>query len=561
MESLRTVKPKDYYDIAIIGGGINGVGIALDAATRGFSTILVDKGDFGNFTSSASTKLIHGGLRYLEYFEFPLVRESLRERERILRNAQHLVRPLKLNIPLYKHSQRSPLVIKMGMILYDLLSYDKSLPNHSMIFSNNRLKQFEPGIKHSDLKAIASYYDCIVEYPERLCLEIALSAEKAGALISNYSEVVECHPLNGKYQIKVNDLINNDSFEIQSKYLINAGGPFVDVINKMFNNKSLQRMMGGTKGSHIIIDRFTGGPVESLYIEAHQDGRPFFIIPWHNYYLVGTTDKFYEGKLEDVSIDEDEKDYLLKELNHFFPDNNFTGSDILYTYSGVRPLPYEEGKSERQVTRKHIIKDHTKAGLKNYISIIGGKLTTYRNLAEETIDLICENENIKRKSETRNLRLIGSEKITYLDAYTKSTVPEIANEYRLPEETVKYLVGFYGSRTRDVAELTLDDPELKNKLSDYANDIKAQVVFAVRKESARTLEDILIRRTGIGYSKYLGLDCLHEVADLAGRYLNWSDEQKLLEINKYQDKVNKFYQPGAETLGKMKEKENSDIIK
>ena len=323
MENIRNSKPNEFYDIAIIGGGINGAGIALEAATRGLSTILIEKGDFGNYTTSASTKLIHGGLRYLEYYEFPLVRESLRERERLLRNAAHLVSPLKLNIPQYKNFKRHPLIIKMGMLLYDILSFDKSMPNHSMTFSNKKLKLIEPGLRHKDLKAIASYYDCIVEYPERLCIEIALSAEKAGAFISNYSQVTDCKKESDNYKILFYDVINNKKHTVNSKFLINATGPFVDLTNKLCDEKNFDRLMGGTKGSHILIDDFEGGPTEALYIEAHQDGRPFFIIPWRQYYLVGTTDKFYDGDLNKVSMEKDEKEYLINELNYFSKEIHF----------------------------------------------------------------------------------------------------------------------------------------------------------------------------------------------------------------------------------------------
>ena len=242
------------YDLAIIEGGINGCGIALDASLRGLKTILLEKGDVGNYTTSASTKLIHGGLRYLEYFEFPLVRESLRERERLLKNAPHLVRPLKLNIPLYKNSKRNPLVIKLGMILYDILSYDKSLPNHNMILNKKKIMNYEPGLRHKELKAIASYFDCLIDFPERLCLEVALSACKEGAEIYNYTRVADIKNENGIFTISGNNSINSEPIVFKSKHVINATGPFVDLTNKMLFGE-YKKMMGGTKGSHIIIER------------------------------------------------------------------------------------------------------------------------------------------------------------------------------------------------------------------------------------------------------------------------------------------------------------------
>ena len=327
---------KPLYDILVIGGGINGAGIALDAAMRGYSVLLVEKNDFGGSTTSNSTKLIHGGLRYLEYIEFPIVRESLREREHILQNAPHLIKPIKINFPFYGHSKRGPYLLKLGMILYDLLSYDKSMPNHSFMFNFNKKKlhDFIPTLRKEGLRGIATYYDCQALYPERLNLEIILSAHNEGADTMNHFAFNSMQWDGEKYSTIFTDTINDQQISVGAKFIVNATGPFVDNINKLVA-QNIPRLMGGTKGSHILIDKFENGPEDGLYIEAIQDGRPFFILPWDEYYLVGTTDIFYNGDLDNIVATEDEVEYLLHELNYFTDSKEFRRDDVLYTYSGI----------------------------------------------------------------------------------------------------------------------------------------------------------------------------------------------------------------------------------
>ncbi len=535
------------FDVAIIGGGINGAGIALDAALRDLSVVLFDKKDFGSYTTSASTKLIHGGLRYLEYLEFPLVRESLRERERLLKNAPHLVQPLKLHVPIYKHSRRGPLLIKAGMILYDLLSYDKSLPFHSfkLISQNGKVNNsIESSLKQDGLKAITSFFDCQVMFPERLCLEIILSAREAGALVYNYFEVTKFKTLtSGLNELELKDVLNERLFNIKAKVVVNATGPYVDQVCKLVG-KNIIRKMGGTKGSHILIDKFEGGPAEALYIESIQDGRPFFIIPWKQYFLVGTTDIYYEGDLDEVIASEEEIEYLLYELNYFIPARHFTKNDVLYTYSGIRPLPYEPGKKESQVTRKHIIFDHEKnEGHKNFISIIGGKLTTYRNLAEECVDLICIKLGLNKKTRTREYPLFGGYGISNFEKYINNLASEYAHIYGLQQETVEYLIRFYGSKFRNVLKFIELDHSLSEKITEHHEDIKAQVIYAAETELAKKLEDILIRRTGIGTSKCLGINCAETVANIIAPLWGWDTKEKNDRVKEYINKIKSYYVP------------------
>jgi len=519
------------YDVAIIGGGINGAGIALDLAKRGVSTILLEKKDFGWYATSSSTKLIHGGLRYLEYFELALVRESMAERERLLSNAPHLVKPLKLNVPIYKHSKRPAWMVRAGLTLYDILSYDKSLPNHSYTANTRKKREqavIDPALNQEDLTAVLSYYDCQVAFPERLALELIIGAEDAGATTLNYFEVLSLsQDSEQKYHVlKSVDKLTNTKYEIMAKYVINAGGPFVDNVNINLDQE-VGRKMGGTKGSHLLIKRFEGGPEEAIYVEARQDGRPYFIIPWLDYYLVGTTDIFYDGDMNEVHATEEEIKYLLYELNQLIPGYTFKKEDVLYTYSGIRPLPFEPGKKERSVTRRHIILDHEKeGGSPRVFSIIGGKLTTYRSLAEETADIICSRLAVSVACSTRSELLPGAR----LSEANKDAIHDLATQYQISEASIQHLQSFYGSRSKELLEQIRESPELASHISEDRPEIMAEVAYAIEAEHAETLADIFFRRTKIGSYADRSIDVVNSVAELAAKKLYWSPEETQDEI-------------------------------
>ena len=372
------------YDVVIIGAGINGAGIARDAAMRGLKVLLIDKGDPGCGTTSASTRLIHGGLRYLEHFEFGLVRESLRERETLLKIAPHLVKPLPIAIPIYKAGRRGRLTIHAGMILYDLLSWGKSLPGHRMLSRAQTLERW-PGLNPEGLVGSALYYDAQVEFPERLVQENVRSAREFGAEVLTHTLVTGFAVENGK--VSGVELVSEDGQKhfAEAGMVINAAGPWIDYVLEQVPVES-PKLIGGTKGSHLIVPSFPTAPANAIYLEARSDGRPIFIIPWNKQYLIGTTDVRFEDNPDEVRCEQWEIDYLLAETNLAFPGAGLTRGNILDTYSGVRPLPVTGDKAEENITRRHFIREHPR--LPNLLSIVGGKLTTYRSLAEECVDLI-----------------------------------------------------------------------------------------------------------------------------------------------------------------------------
>lgn len=549
------------YDLIVIGGGINGTGIARDAALRGLKVLLLEKEDFGSGTSAYSSRLIHGGLRYLANLELDLVYESLSERALLLQNAPHLVRPLALGIPVYKGGHNSAPVIATGMLLYDLLSINKKLPWHRMLGREAFIQRY-PGVNQAGLVGGPVYYDAQVDFPELVCVENALSAKETGnASIINHAAVtgflIKKNEAGGVY---FEDKLSQKTYFAAGRVIVNATGPWLDDLLKLAmtakNNAQVapNPRIGGTKGSHVIVRRFAGGPETALYVEAQSDGRPFFIIPWRErFYLIGTTDIPFDGNLDQVAANPDEVDYLLTETNRVWPEAALKPEDVLYTYAGVRPLPSYKGRKAGKITRKHWIEDHAKSAheltgaLPGLISVIGGKLTTFRNLARETVNyairayqLNLENGEPVPACQTETLPLPGGAGISDLVTYKQAKIPAASERYGLPEAVISHLIDLYGSRFEVVLKLTVTQPAWKAPLvlesgQSDGKDILAQVVYAVRSQMALTVTDVMLRRIGCGFDEDCGFSALEAVARCMGNELDWDEARIQSEMESYRN--------------------------
>jgi glycerol-3-phosphate dehydrogenase len=544
---------RDYpFDLIVIGAGINGAGIARDAAMRGLNTLLLDKGDISAGTTQWATRLIHGGLRYLEYYEVPLVRESLRDREILFHIAPHLVKPLGFMIPIYEHTKHGPLKVWLGMLAYDVLSFDKSVGNHKM-FSVEEALEREPGLNPDGLEGAAFYYDGQVEYAERIAVENAISAREHGAVVLNYARVDRLVVEDGNVTgVEFTDVMEGGTYEVTAPVTVNVAGPWVDAVLHRIDRygASEKRMIGGTKGSHLIVDPFPGAPKgEALYVEARKDGRPYFIVPWNGRYLIGTTDIRYEGDLDRVVADEEEIEYLLDETNHVIPEANLSREDVLFTYSGIRPLPYHPEGAEGSVTRSHIIHDHAPhinvdPRVGGLISIVGGKLTTYRNLSRQTVDKVYKKLNLKApESSTGKVPLPGGATPDF-DAFAA----EFKVKSGLADELAERLLKLYGARAPDVLEMAGDDSSLRMPLGPTATVetgvIGAEVLYAFRREMAQTLSDALLRRTMVGMGPKVGLDVDEAAAQVAVKHLGWSEERATSEVEAYHQYIERYTPKG-----------------
>ncbi|MEA2523349.1 MAG: glycerol-3-phosphate dehydrogenase [Thermomicrobiales bacterium] len=523
------------FDLLVIGAGINGVAIARDAAMRGLRVLVLDKGDIGSGTTSWSTRLIHGGLRYLEHAELGLVRESLRERERLLRNAPHLVKPIPMILPIYADARRGPPTIRAGMVLYDVLSFDKSLDRHQMLRRDTTLRSM-PALRPDGLRGAARFYDAQSTFAERLAVENALSAQEHGATIVTYARVdrliAEGAVVRG---VEFTDLLSGASVSVQASVVVNVAGPWVDqVLTGAPQGKEQPRLIGGTKGSHLVVPPFPGAPREAIYYEAKRDGRAIFVIPWNDLYLIGSTDIRYEGDLDDVRTDDREIDYLLAETNALLPGAALTPYDVLYTYCGVRPLPHVASGAEGAITRKHIIHNHAPR-LRGLLSIVGGKLTTHRSLAEETVDAVDDQLGRRAECRTARLPLPGAAGIA-LDAFAAT----FAAHSNLPAATAKRLVALYGARASGVLSVAQEAPDLHEPFDPQSGAIGAEVVFAVRHELAQSLTDILMRRTMVGLGPQMGVGADQSAAIVARRHLGWDTERTEREVTTYRAFLERF---------------------
>ncbi len=519
------------YDIVVIGGGINGAGIARDAALRGLRVLLLEKSDFGGGTTAWSSRLIHGGLRYLEYAEIPLVFESLHERRRLRRVAAHLITRLRLTIPIYRDSRRSKIIIRIGMIAYDLLSIGKKNPRHK-ILSRAELLKSEPGLRSVGLVGGAQYFDAQVTFAERLVLENIIAARSAGADVRNYSPVIGINVRQSTvHALQFADHASGKEIEVNARIIINAAGPWVDKVLATVN-REMPRFMGGTKGSHIVVGPFDGAPDSAYYVEAEQDGRPFFIIPWNKQYLIGTTDIRYEGDPGDVKASREEIDYLLAETNRVFPSAGLSFADIHFTYAGVRPLPRQEKGPESAITRKHIIFKHKdEAG--GLISIIGGKLTTYRNLAEQAVDAAVRLSGRRAKPcQTRSLLLPGAVELD--DASEK-----LGAAIDLSPSCVERLLGIYGSRAVDLVEKAREDSPCA--FLDVENTVlAAEVTFSIQDEMAVSLIDIMYRRMMVGLNADQGMSMVEDIASIAARVADWDKSERVRQLKALQEYAARF---------------------
>jgi glycerol-3-phosphate dehydrogenase len=520
------------YDIIVIGGGITGAAVAYEAASRGFSVALVEKGDFSAATSAVTSKLIHGGLRYLANFEFGLVRESLRER-RILENiAPNLVYPIPFLVPLYKHGSRKMEIIEPGMIIYDVLSYDKAftwdptkkLPMHHAMTRRQVMEQ-EPIVNPDELTGAVQYYDCTCLTPERLTLAFIKSAVKHGAAVSNYARVEnflrEGQAITG---VVVRDVLRGNTINVCGRLTINCAGPWADLVLDRARGEHGPQHVRRSEGIHIVTRKLTqhyavGGLTPT--------GRPCNVIPWRGHSLIGTTDREYNGDPDHWQVTREKIEEYIQEINASFGRADLVQySDVLYAYGGLRPLVEDETKDVYKTSRRYEIYDNTKDGLPGMVTVEGGKYTTSRNLAENVLRLACKKfEKPYQKSITHTTHLAGCE-VRDMNSFLAEA--KAAHKDREAAH-IDYLARIYGSEFAPLMEIIRGDPRYNAPLN-ADGEMLAQVVYAIRAEMAQTLTDILIRRTGLGTLGYPGDDVMQKIAEVAARELHWDQHRVDCEL-------------------------------
>jgi glycerol-3-phosphate dehydrogenase len=517
------------FDIIVIGGGITGAGVARDAALRGLSTLLLEKRDYSSGVSSKTTRLVHGGLRYLANFEIDLVAEALRERAILRRQAPYLITPMPILIPIYKGDPHGRAAISVGIHLYELLSREKDIP-HYFTAGTDRTLAMEPRLNQDGLKGSALFYDHQIILPERLVIENIISARDAGAKVLNYTGAEKITGTGDAIIVTARDTLDGTAKTYRAKVVINAGGPWVDDVRKA-GGIDRKKIICPTKGIHLIMPKLSE---QSLFV-ASKDGRMFFIIPMDRWSLIGTTDTKYDGDLDEVHADATDVDYLLNESRRVLPGLNLTRDAILYTYAGIRPLAFA-GEQESKISRKHRVIPEGRTG--RIITIAGGKYTTYRNMAEDVVDAACRKLGKRAACETDQKPLAGSLPAE-LGEYVKEEVPQLAKRFNIAPETVRHLVHFYGSRAERVLQLAYDDPRLAEAISPESRDIYAQVLYGVREEGAKTISDIVLRRMHIGITSSRGGPQAARIAETAAKELGWSNDEKKHWVDRFTDDLAK----------------------
>ncbi|MEA3142689.1 MAG: glycerol-3-phosphate dehydrogenase [Thermoplasmata archaeon] len=512
------------FDLLVVGGGINGSAIARDAALRGLSVCIVEGKDWGAGTSAKSSKLAHGGLRYLEQFELGLVHEALRDRERLLRQAPHLVRPLRFVYPIYPEvaARRT---VRVGLMLYDLLSWGKSLPRRSYL-DRRRTLDLVPGLEPKGLAGAATFHDGQIQHVERLVIESVAQAQAHGAVALNHTRVESLVIEDGRAAgVRV---VGEDGQRrtLRARATVNAAGCWVDeVLGPLAQGRPPK--VRKTKGIHLVVPGFT----QAAVMVRNKDGRSFFILPWQGQSVIGTTDTDYAGDPFGATATPQDVAYLLDAASRYFPDAPL--DQVRYTYAGVRALVNEAGVTESNVTRRHILYDHgAKDGVAGLWSLQGGKITTARTLAEACVDRVARflgKPELAKRHPTRTALYPGGAE--GWPAFRAAAIHD-ARGLGIEDAPAAALVDTYGARWLEVARSD-PRPEALQRVHPTAPTLGAQVTFAVRSEQAMHLADVMLRRTTTGLAPGGNPEAAAAVARWMAGLLGWDGAREQQELDAY----------------------------
>lgn len=530
----RTIDEMDtkQFDILVIGGGITGAGIIRDAVLRGYSVALIEKNDFGYGTSSGSSKIVHAGIRYLAQKEYRLVREGSKERKKILEMAPHLSRPIQFILTAYLDMKFTLSKIRKGVWIYDLLAGFRNFTNHKMMSPEKARLLLPSPIREENFQGAALYGDGLMD-DARLTLDVILSAEEHGASVINYCEAISFKESSeGKINsVKILDRLEKKEFEIKTRAIVLACGHWTDqAIHAL--DPSVPERVRPTKGIHIITrkiydkDYVLGLPIK--------DGRIFFICPFGDYNLIGTTDTDYTLDYNYVPVLEEDIEYLIEATNFLFP-GLLKKEDILSAYSGIRPLIVSpNAKFESDVSRKH----ETFVVKPNVFAIAGGKYTTFRSMAKELVDQLAEFLGRKGKCQTDKVPLYGwvSTKRKHWENWATIAMENLTIQYNFNKDIAMHLLR-YGKNYMQICEQIDLNPTLRERISENRPYILAEIDHQVIHEKAVTLNDIMFRRTQLQLSDEQGLDCVETVTNRLAEVLGWSSDKKNAEIAKYKESL------------------------
>ena len=501
------------FEVAVVGGGINGVAIARECARAGRSTLLVEQHDFAGGTTSRSTRLIHGGLRYLEHGELGLVRESVRERRRLLREKPHLARPIQFLLALGPQAQRSALEVRFGLWLYRRFAGGRL----RAVAAADQITALERLLDSGESWRVFHYEDAQCEFPERLAAEWLLEATDAGVVARNHTQVLQVEVTGGQVRgLRLRDRFTGQETRVEAGWIINASGPWADQVAQSAGLKA-SSMIGGVRGSHIVLPRFAGMPEAAIYLEA-LDGRPFFVVPWNEQVLVGTTEVPDRSDPGGVHPAFDEIQYLLDSLRQRFPGARISAELIRYAYAGVRPLPYVAEGAPSAITRRHFLHDHRDEGVARMISVIGGKLTTAASLARD-----CARQIGIDVEEPRATVVIPD--AMQFEAFVRQWTDTTAAQAGIPLESARAIAAWHGAGRTGIVQFAKSDERMRQTLCPHTHHIVAEAVNALACEHAQTLGDALLRRVPVALNGCWSEECSAVAAHSIGDALGWPSQR------------------------------------
>ncbi|HEY9786441.1 MAG TPA: glycerol-3-phosphate dehydrogenase/oxidase [Candidatus Obscuribacterales bacterium] len=528
-QALETA-PLREFDLVVIGGGIVGAGIAQDAASRGMSVLLIEKNDFSSGTSSKTTKLIHGGLRYLEQFHFSLTRELCHERARLEQLAPQLVRDFSFVLPIAKEQRWMGLKANVGLTLYDFLARDANARRHVRLTQREVLES-APALSPNVVVSGLRFHDCITD-DSRLVIEVVKSACQEGALAINYVEVTGFELTNNRVSaVKCHDRYSGKDFSVRARACVNAAGIWTDHLMSMIDS-SWRPSVTPAKGIHIMVPQSSFETNTALFLPT-LDKRYVFVVPWQRALMIGTTDTPYDGNIEIPLASADEVDYLLSVVNSYSGEKRINRSDVIASWAGLRPLVGggTSGKDTRKMSREHLIF----VGPGSVIGLIGGKLTNYRIMANQVVDKVLAtipelNSGSIKASRTARIMLGGfTDKQDFLTITAQ--VAAKARRNGIEPATLDHLIASYGKDSEVIVDMVQEDASLNQRICPDFPQIMAEIPFALLHESAVSLEDLLFRRTRLGMvHQGQCLEAVPKVARLVQACLGWDDTRMNVEL-------------------------------
>jgi glycerol-3-phosphate dehydrogenase len=535
------------FDLVIVGAGVYGAATAWDAALRGLSVALVDKGDFGGATSFNNLKTVHGGLRYLQHADLRRMRESVRERRTLMRIAPHLVHPLPFLLPTYREGVRRRSILAAALFLNDVVSFDrnrnldagKCLPPGRTI-SRAECQRLVPGVEERGLTGAALWYDAQISNSDRLTLSFVLSADDAGARVANYVEATGfLRDGNRVRGITAKDLIGQAEFEIKGRAVLNAAGPWVDRMLDGLEGTSRPRFFYFSKAMNLVTRPIVKDVAVGVTSKRNQI---LFVIPWRGLSMIGTKHAVYDGDPDEFEAREEDIQELLDEVNSGYPPAKLRREDVRLVHRGLLPMVPADNKDNKdnnngvapvKLVKQYRIHDHRREGLEGLVSMVGVKYTTARDVAEKAVTRVFHVLGKKPPpSRTANTPVYGGaiESLSdFLGQETKRT------PHGLDEEVVRHLVYTYGSAYRKILAYIDEDPACAQPVKEGAPVLRAEVIHAIREEQATDLASVLLRRTELGSAGHPGDECLRSCATIMAGELNWDDSRTSSEIKQVEE--------------------------